>query len=165
MTGNRQKLVAYLMGRKDTEIFDLSPHREKRTRNQNSYYWQLVEKVAAKLKESKSRVHNRMLRDYGQNLYIDGQLVTTYIPDTEEAERAALEAETYHIKPTSQVRIGQKGQILRTYILLRGSSDLNTAEMSALVDGIIQEAQNLDIETLTPEELERMRLNEINHKH
>lgn len=165
MTGNRHKLVAYLMGRKDTEIFDLLPHREKRTKTQNAYYWQLVGKVADRLRESKNRVHNEMLRAYGQNLYIDGQLVTTYIPDTEEAERAALEAETYHIKPTSQVRIGAKGQLLRTYVLLRGSSDLDTREMSILLDGLIREAQGLDIETLTPEELERMRLNEVNHKH
>lgn len=164
MTGDRHKLVAFLMGQKDGEYFDLVPHREKRTRTQNAYYWQLVGKVADRLRESKNRVHNEMLRSYGQMLYIDGQLVTTYIPDTEEAERAALEAETYHIKPTSQVRIGAKGQLLRTYVLLKGSSDMDTREMSALVDGLIREAQGLDIETLTPAELEKMRLNEKHNK-
>lgn len=164
MTGDRHKLVAFLMGQKDGEYFDLVPHREKRTRTQNAYYWQLVGKVADRLRESKNRVHNEMLRSYGQMLYIDGQLVTTYIPDTEEAERAALEAETYHIKPTSQVRIGAKGQMLRTYVLLKGSSDMDTREMSALVDGLIREAQGLDIETLTPAELEKMRLNEKHNK-
>lgn len=164
MTGDRHKLVAFLMGQKDGEYFDLVPHREKRTRTQNAYYWQLVGKVADRLRESKNRVHNEMLRSYGQMLYIDGQLVTTYIPDTEEAERAALEAETYHIKPTSQVRIGAKGQLLRTYVLLKGSSDMDTREMSALVDGLVREAQGLDIETLTPAELEKMRLNEKHNK-
>lgn len=164
MTGDRMKLVAFLMAQKDGDLFDLTAHKEKRTKTQNAYYWQLVGKVADKLRESKSRVHNEMLRSYGQLMYIDGQLVTTYIPDTDEAERTALEAVEFHIKPTSQVRMGVKGQLLRTYVLLKGSSDYTTEEMSVLVDGIISEAKQLDIETMTPDELERMRQYEVNHK-
>ena len=160
MTGDRNKLVAFLMGQKDGELFDLTPHRNRRTRSQNAYYWQLVGKIADRRRESKNHVHNVLLRRYGRPMYIDGQLAATYLPDTDEAERTALEAETFHVKPTSQVKAGAKGQLLRAYVLLKGSSDMDTAEMSALVDGAVIEAKQLDIETLTPEELERMRLNE-----
>jgi len=160
MTGNPLQLIRFLTEQNNDTLFDLAPHKERRTRSQNAYYWQLVTKVADRLRVSKNHVHNAFLRSYGQLLYIDGQLVTTYIPDTEEAERTALEAAEFHIKPTSQVKAGNKGQLLRTYVLLKGSSDYNTAEMSALVDGAVMEAKQLDIETLTPAELERMRLNE-----
>lgn len=164
MTGTPLQLMIFLKGQKATDLFDIQPHKERRTRSQNAYYWQLVTKMADKLRESKNRIHNEMLRSYGQLLYIDGQLVTTYIPDTEDAETTALEASEFHIKPTSQVKTGQKGQTLRTYILLKGSSDYDTAEMSALVDGAVSEAKTLGIETLTPAELERMRINEVNNK-
>lgn len=160
MTGEAHRLIDYLKTQNPGELFDLTPHKERRTRTQNAYYWVLVSKMADKLRESKNRVHNTLLRSYGRPLYIGGQLVTTYIPDTEEAENIALEAETFHIKPTSQIKTGQKGQTLRTYILLKGSSDYDTAEMSALVDGAVIEAQGMGIETLTPAELESMRLNE-----
>ena len=43
-------------------------------------------------------------------------------------------------------------------LMLRGSSDYNTYEMSKLIDGCVQEAKYLGIETLTPEELERMKV-------
>ena len=106
---------------------------------------------------SKTELHNRMLRSYGQKQYLDGKLVTVMIPDTEEAERSALKAETYHIQPTAQTIQGQGGTRYRQYLLLRGSSDYDTREMSVLLDGMINEAQQQGIETLTPAELEKIR--------
>ena len=38
-----------------------------------------------------------------------------------------------------------------------GSSEYNTQEMSVLIDGIVQEAKQLGIETLTPMELARLK--------
>ena len=101
---------------------------------------------------SKAEVHNRMLRAYGQEHRIEGELMTVPIPDTEKAERQALRSSTYHIRPTSQVRMGARGQMFRTYVMLKGSRELTTSEFSVLLDGAIQEAQNIGIEVLTPEE-------------
>ena len=67
-----------------------------------------------------------------------------------------LEAETYHIKPTSQVQKGADGTLFRTYKMLRGSSTYDTKEMSYLIDGLVGECRELGIETLPPRELERM---------
>ena len=39
-----------------------------------------------------------------------------------------------------------------------GSSTYNTKEMSVLIDGIVYEAKELGIETLPPDELERMKV-------
>ena len=46
------------------------------------------------------------------------------VPDTPDGAEKALEAETYHIKPTSQVQKGADGTLFRTYKMLRGSSNL-----------------------------------------
>lgn len=131
--------------------------RQKRSLDANAYYWQLITKLAEALKISKSRTHNIVLRKYGQREYIDGSIVTVPLPDTENAENKALEADTYHLKPTSQVRTGNDGIVYRTYVMLRGSSEYNTKEMSELIDGLVSECKELGIETATPDELERMK--------
>ena len=131
-------------------------YRQKRSLDANAYYWQLLSKVAEKLLLTKSRAHNIMLRKYGQILIIDGKAVYLVLPDTEDAEKTADEAETYHIKPLSQVKEGKGGIMYRTYIMLRGSSDYDTKEMSTLIEGLVSDAKELGIETMTTEEIERM---------
>lgn len=130
--------------------------KEKRSLDANSYYWVLVTKLAEALHISKPRCHNLMLRRYGQNLTIDGHGAYIRIPDTEKAEEMALEASEYHIRPTSQVVTGNDGVNYRTYIMLMGSSQYDTAEMSHLIDGLVDECKAAGIETLPPDELARM---------
>lgn len=137
--------------------------RERRSLDSNAYYWVLLSRLAETLRISKPRLHNILLRRYGQILTVDGQQAIVMLPDTEEAEETALEALTFHVKPTSQVRSGFPVDY-RGYVLLRGSSDYDTKEMSALLDGLIDECKAVGIETATPAELERMReLYERNH--
>jgi hypothetical protein len=157
MTGNAAQIVSFLMTADREKLFDLREHRERRSLTQNSYYWKLLSLTADKLRMSKTELHNRMLREHGQKQYLGGKLVTVMIPDTEEAERSALKAETYHIQPTAQTIQGQGGTRYRQYLFLRGSSDYDTREMSVLLDGMINEAQQQGIETLTPAELEKIR--------
>lgn len=130
--------------------------REKRSLDANSYYWVLITKLAEAMHISKPRCHNLMLRSYGQNLTIDGHGAYIRIPDTEKAEEMALEASEYHIRPTSQVVTGNDGVNYRTYIMLMGSSQYDTAEMSHLIDGLVDECKAAGIETLPPDELARM---------
>ena len=44
----------------------------------------------------------------------------------------------------------------RTYIMLRGSSSYDTKEMARLIDGLVSECKEVGIETLPPDEVERM---------
>lgn len=130
--------------------------KEKRSIDANAYYWVLVTKLAETLHISKPRCHNLMLRRYGQSLTIDGKGAYIRILDTEKAEETALEADTYHIRPTSQVVSGKDGINYRTYVMLLGSSEYDTAEMSHLIEGLVNECKECGIETLTHEELSRM---------
>ena len=82
-----------------------------------------------------------------------------------EAEETALEAESFHIRPTSQVKQGKDGKMYRTYTVLAGSSTYDTKEMSELINGLVSECKEQGIETLTPDELARMMKDyEENHK-
>lgn len=105
---------------------------------------------------SKPYIHNYLLRKYGQIEVIDGQGVYIVLPDTESAQKSVDEAQTYHLKPTSQVKPGKGGAMYRTYMMLKGSSGYDTREMSHLIDGLVRECKEMGIETLPPEELERM---------
>ena len=139
--------------------------RDKRSLDANSYYWVLLSRLAEAVGISKPRAHNLMLRKYGQNLVIDSQIAFLVIPDTEEAEETALEAESFHIRPTSQVKQGKDGKMYRTYTVLAGSSTYDTKEMSELINGLVSECKEQGIETLTPDELARMMKDyEENHK-
>lgn len=159
-TKTTKELMMFLMEQPLDTKWDIAEHKEKRSRNQNSYYWELAGKVATKTTKfgaNINEIHNRNLRALGLREYVNEQPVCVYIPDTEEAEKTALNAESYHIKPTSQTREGKGGQTFRCYVMLRGSHTFNTSEMSALVDLMVQEAESVGVETLTPQELEKIR--------
>ena len=115
-----------------------------------------INKLAEASGISKNRAHNLMLRRYGKLEEVDGHLIYVVVPDDDEGENKALEAETYHIKPTGEVKVASDGTPFRTYIMLRGSSTYDTDEMSKLIDGLVSECQEMGIETLPPQELERM---------
>ena len=142
---------------------ELKQYREKRSLDANAYYWVLVGKLADIAGQSNAWVHNHMLRKYGQIMVIYDQGVYTVLPDSDEAQKAIDEAETYHLKPTSQVKPGKGGKMYRTYMMLRGSSDYDTKEMSRLIDGLVSECKEAGIETLPPAELERMMENYEKH--
>jgi len=131
----------------------------KRSLDSNRYYWRLVGKLSSLLGNSKSRQHNLLLRSYGVLEEIEGKLLRIPIPDTDKAEETALEASEYHLKPTSSVKVGTDGVTYRTYVMLRGSSDFDTKEMSDLIKGTIDECRQIgipDSEIMTPKEKEQL---------
>lgn len=156
-TGTAKELVFQLARVEDDRVYDVIEHKEKRSLSQNAYYWVLIGKVADKHRISKSRLHNNMLRHYGQRMFIDDKPVIVYLPDTEESENTAMESDTVHLKQTSSVMEGNNGITYRAWVMLRGSHDYNTKEMTVLLDGLIQEAKQVDVEVLTPAQLEEMR--------
>lgn len=135
---------------------ELKQYRKKRSLDANAYYWKLITNLSEKLGQSKDCMHNYMLQKYGQIEIIDGKAVYIVIPETDEAQKKVNEAQSYHLKPTTQLKPGMDGLMYRTYMILRGSSDYDTKEMSFLIDGLISECKDAGIETMTPEELERM---------
>ena len=156
MVGNTNECIQHLLEQERNKQWEIKPFKQARTKRQNAYYWVLLTQVADALRMSKTECHNRMLRDYGQPCIVEGEVIYAMLPDFDEVERGTLKSETYHLKPTSRTRSGAEHDY-RAYMLLRGSHEYNTQEMTVLLDGLIQEAKQLGIETATPDELARMR--------
>lgn len=131
----------------------LKKHREKRSISANAAYWALLPKLAKALCISNAHCHNLMLRRYG--VAIPDMMVC--IPDTDEKARETDEKETYHLMPTSALN----GE-LRVYLMLKGSHEMNTEEFSRLLNGLIDECNDQGIETLSPNDMERLKY-EINN--
>lgn len=148
-----------LEGLKDKKLrIEVKEYKAKRSLTANGYYWVLIAKLAGVLNVSNARLHNMMLRRYGQPYVIAGDLMRATIPDTDEAENMILEDEFEHLKPTSQVIQYKDGVARRTYVVMRGSSDYDTAEFSRLIGGLVSECEEVGIETLPPRELAKMLL-------
>lgn len=139
---------------KDKELtIGLKRYRKKRTTDSNAFYWLLVGKLASHDRISRTEMHNRLLKEYGQESIIDGAFEWSVKPRDFKWERS----EECHYKPTGkQVKLAKDGTLLDIYWVIRGSHTYNTEEMSILINGTIEECKERGIETMTPEELQRM---------
>ena len=129
---------------KDKELeVTVKPFRKKRSLDQNSYAWELIGKIADKLRTGKDEVYLTLLKRYGQGGVIKVQ------PQNEEAILSALKYYERHEKLYNDTE--------KYYRVWAGSSGYNTEEMTIFLDGIISEAKGLGIETLTSDQLAEMR--------
>jgi len=135
-------------------------HSQKRSLNANALYWEIVGQIAKSIGQTNNHVHNHLLRSYGEMEKIDGNLVYIVIPDGNDSQ--VLEAESYHLKPTSQVKVGKDGKIYRTYILMKGSSTYDTKEMARLIDGAIALAKDMGLSVENENEVRRWKELEVN---
>lgn len=131
----------------------LARYTEKRSLNANAYFHVLVNRIATILSAPLTEVKNRLIREYGAFEYIDGQIPTFRLKA--QYEDAILNREDMHVKPIS--REVDDGVEWVRFAFMRGSHTYNTAEMSRLIDGTVEEAKELGIETLPPAEIERMK--------
>ncbi len=132
---------------------EIKPYREKRSLNANAYFHVLCGKIADKLSTSKYRCKNILIGRYGQpELLDDGSqaILKTNIPTSK-----MLEQETLHCMPCGSKE--ENGIEITFYRVYRGSHTYNTEEMSILIDGTVQEAKDLGIETMTPDQIEEMK--------
>ena len=136
------------------ECLDISvkKHRIKRSLNANAYFHKLVSLIAQKINGNNIAVKNRLIREYGQYEYIDG-MIPTYMMKAEYEDKI-LNREGVHFQTVGYEHL--EGQDYVKFAAMRGSHTYNTAEMSRLIDGTVQEAKELGIETLPPDQLERM---------
>lgn len=142
MIGKAQAIIEWLFAQDREKVFEIKEHKEKRSLNANAYAWALLSKVADAMRLSKEDVYLSMLKHYGQSEIVS--VISTI--------DVAGFFKYYEPIGTGTVQ----GKEFTHYRIYKGSSEYDTREMSIFIDGIVQEAKNLDIETMTPEEIERM---------
>ena len=126
-------------------------HREKRSRDANAYFHVLVDELRKALNISFTACKNELITSYGQIEYIDDTPATIKSNIPPEKMR---EVETLHCKP---IATSDPEEGVFWYRIYRGSHTYNTKEMSELIDGTVSECKVQGIETLTPNELARLK--------
>lgn len=126
------------------KVYDVTidEHRKRRSKNANSYLWELVEKIADVLGSSKEEIYLEELKKYGQSLLIPVKKDTTpsgYFK--------------YYEYETTSILNGKEADWYKVY---KGSSEYDTKEMSVLIDGVASDCKELDIPTKEDYEIKQL---------
>ncbi len=117
-------------------------HRNKRSKNANSYMWELVGRLADVLGSSKEEIYFEELRKYGQSLLIP----------VEKDKKPNGYFKYYEFECSSTIN-GKKADWYKVY---KGSSEYNTKEMAFLIDGVVSDCKELEIPTLEDYQIEQL---------
>ena len=142
MIGTKKEIINYILDKDENIKFEIKEHKEKRSLNQNSYYWQLINKLSFKIRIPSEEIHIELLRKFSTRYEI-------LVPN-----KTVLRGINYYDKLSS---IKKGNAIFDTYRVYTPSHELNTIEMGLLLDGLIDECKTQGIETMTPDELAKMR--------
>jgi hypothetical protein len=147
LTSSRQEIIPEVQELRDILVkgkmlaVEIKQHRVRRSLDANAYMWVLLSELAAALHTTKDELYLVMLERYG--------VFTHVVVKPNVVDRVKHEWRT--VRELGEVTIkGQTGIQLQCFF---GSSTYDTAEMARLIDGVISEAKELGIETLTPSEL------------
>lgn len=144
MLAKPKKIVEWLMDQDKDKLYEIKEYKEKRSLSQNAYAWKLITELGDVLRKSKEEVYLQMLKDYGQSTII---VVASDIN--------ILGYFKYYEKIKSFMNKGKK---FDEYKIYKGSSEYDSKEMSIFIDGIVQECQNVGIETMTFDEIARLEI-------
>lgn len=139
--------------RKVGKVFQMkiSEYRKSRTLTQNAYYWALVGKLKNVLRTNEDELHIQLLQRYGQDQKDENGNTVIFSLRSDISPVGIL-------KYSKAIGTGEvNGAEFTHYKALKGSSEMDTAEMNTLIDGLISECKEVGIETDTPQELERLK--------
>ena len=143
MIGDPQEIIQWLFDQDKNKKFEVKEYHKKRSLNANAYAWALIGKIADVLRNSKDEIYLEMLKKYGQSEIVSVLSdinVTGYFKYFEEIATVKLQ-----------------GKNFTHYKVFKGTSEYNTAEMAVFIDGVISEADELGIDTLPPNEVEKIK--------
>lgn len=138
MKGKPHELLRIITQLDKEKTYEIKEVRKKRSLDSNAYAWTLITEIGNVLRKSKEQVYLEMLKEYSQIIEIKVPLgckidgLVKYYDLILENDREAV------------------------YRVYKPSSEFNSKEMSIFIDGIVEEAKNLDIETRTPDEIAHM---------
>lgn len=111
----------------------------KRSLDSNSFLWLLLSKIAEVVGSSKDEVYEECLQKYG---YLDEDAVITV---KAECDISRIDGHWRFLKENGK---------FKAYIRIIGTSEYDPRRMNHFLDQVIIEAQDLGIETDTPEQIE-----------
>lgn len=149
MIGSPKEISQYLWQLDPNKEYEIKEHKNKRSLDANGYCWVLCKKIADKLHITKEEVYRKNIKEMGKY---------EIFPIRNEAVETFINAWTGKgIGWICESLAKSKFDGFTNLIAYYGSSVYDSKEMALLLDSIVQEAQALDIDTLTPDEIANLK--------
>lgn len=132
-----------------TYTVEVKQHKKQRSLDANAYCWVLIDKLSEKLNVSKTEIYRQAIKEIG------GNSETVCVPT--KGVNKVCEGWKHNGIGWQTETFKSKIDGCTNVILYYGSSSYNTNQMSMLIDNIVQDCKALDIETLTPKELQALK--------
>lgn len=146
MIGTKTAVLRWLIDAPDKE-YEVKEYHKKRSLTANGYYQSLLDELKGVLGTSRDELHQQLLERYSEAA-------------TDEDGKHIVIGLRRDISPKSLpghwLFYKDKGNT-SYYIRLVGSSEMDSKQMSHLLDGLISECQEVGIPTLTSTQLARLR--------
>lgn len=144
------ELASYIDSLEDGKQYtiEIKEKKKKRSLDANAYCWVLLDRLASQLHESKTEIYKGYIKEIGGN----SELVCV---KSEAVERLCRMWERNGIGWLTDT-MKSKLDGCTNVVLYYGSSVYDTAQMSRLIDMIVQDCIMFGIDTKDPEELERL---------
>lgn len=131
---------------------DLKPHREKRSLDANAYFHVLVGKIAEVMGIGFEETKTNLVVEYGAfERDEDGVKVGFKLPVSVDVTKIYRYVKCFDTRE-------ENGKKFNCYIVFKRTHLMDSKEMGRLIDGTVQEAKQLDIETLPLDKLDAMKL-------
>lgn len=128
---------------------EIKKHRNKRSLDSNSYLWTLIDKLAEETGIPKTEIYRKAIKEIGG-------VSDTVCVQQKAADRLCKGWEcngTGWFSERSESRLNGCVNVTLYY----GSSVYDTAQMSRLIDYVVEDCRSLGIETIPPDKLEAMK--------
>ena len=132
-------------------ICEIKPYRKRRSLDANAYFHVLVDKIAKALGKSADEIKTQLVFDYG-TIASDEQGLKAGFKALKEVPITRF---SKYAKPIGECIENNKTFV--KYLIYKETHTLDSAEMARLIEGTIDEAKQLGIETLTPAEIENLK--------
>lgn len=126
--------------------FELVPAKKRRSLNANAYAWRLINDIALAVRETPETVYREALKN------VPNICEVVCIEDRAVDSMIRLWTRD-HIGRRVEREPSTKNDGCSILWLYYGSSDFDTRQMAMLIDGLIQDARALGIETRPEEEI------------
>lgn len=135
----------------DDEISaEVKKYRKPRSLDANAYFHVLVNKIAATVGTSDDEVKRELVVKYGTvETDEDGSPYGAMLPASADIDKVYPYTRCYKT-------MSMNGKSYRCYLLYKHTRDMDSAEMSHLIDGTVSEAKALGIETMTPDQIREL---------
>ena len=129
-------------------VVDMKQYRQKRSIDSNAYCFVLCQKIAEKIRSTKELVYQKFIKDVGQ---------FEIVPIKNEATDRWIEVwNSKGLGFFSEILKDSKLDGYKNVISYYGSSVYNGLEMNLLLNEIVAQCKELNIETITENEIKSM---------